>query len=79
VALPGGFGTLDEIAEVITWSQLGFHRKRCGFLDVAGFFGPLLRFFDHAQQEGFASPDQRRVLVIDDDPARLIDRIFPAD
>ena len=79
VALPGGFGTLDEIAEVITWSQLGFHRKPCGFFDVAGFFGPLLRFFDHVQEEGFTAPDQRRVLVIDDDPARLVDRMFPAD
>jgi hypothetical protein len=76
VALPGGFGTLDEIAEVITWSQLGLHRKPCGFLDVAGFFGPLLRFFDHAQGEGFTAPEQRRALVIDDDPARLLDRLF---
>ena len=79
VALPGGFGTLDEIAEVITWSQLGFHRKPCGFFDVAGFFGPLLRFFDHVQEEGFTTSDQRRVLVVDDDPARLIDRMFTVD
>ena len=75
VALPGGFGTLDETAEILTWRQLGLHDKPCGLLDVAGFFSPLLRFFDHAVDEGFIAAKQRGMLVADDDPARLIDRL----
>jgi uncharacterized protein (TIGR00730 family) len=75
VALPGGFGTLDETAEILTWRQLGLHDKPCGLLDIAGFFTPLLRFFDHAVDEGFIAAKQRGMLVADDDPARLIDRL----
>jgi uncharacterized protein (TIGR00730 family) len=75
VALPGGFGTLDETAEVLTWRQLGLHDKPCGLLDVGGFFAPLLRFFDHAVDEGFVVAEQRRMLIADEDPARLIDRL----
>jgi uncharacterized protein (TIGR00730 family) len=78
VALPGGFGTLDETAEVLTWRQLGLHGKPCGLLDVAGFFAPLLRFFDHAVDEGFVAAEQRRLLITDDDPARLLDRLIAA-
>ena len=75
VALPGGFGTLDETAEMLTWRQLGLHDKACGLLNVAGFFTPLLRFFDHAVEEGFIVDEQRRTLIADDDPARLLDRL----
>ena len=75
VALPGGFGTLDETAEVLTWRQLGLHQKPCGLLDVAGFYAPLLRFFDHAVDEGFVAAEQRRRLIADADPARLLDRL----
>lgn len=75
VALPGGFGTLDETAEVLTWRQLGLHAKPCGLLDVAGFYAPLLRFFDHAVDEGFIALEQRRLLIADEDPARLLDRL----
>jgi uncharacterized protein (TIGR00730 family) len=75
VALPGGFGTLDETAEILTWRQLGLHAKPCGLLDVADFFAPLLRFFDHAVDEGFVAVEQRRMLIADDDPGRLIDRL----
>ena len=78
VAMPGGFGTLDETAEVLTWRQLGLHTKPCGLLDVADFFAPLLRFFDHAVGEGFIAVKQRRMLIADDDPARLIDRLAAA-
>jgi uncharacterized protein (TIGR00730 family) len=78
VVLPGGFGTLDETAEVLTWRQLGLHDKPCGLLDVADFFAPLLRFFDHAVDEGFVAVDQRRLLIVDDDPGRLIDRLVAA-
>ena len=53
VALPGGIGTFDEVLEVLTWSQLGLHRKGVGFLDVAGYYTPLLRFFQQAVAAGF--------------------------
>ena len=75
VALPGGFGTLEETAEVLTWRQLGLHDKPCGLLNVADFFAPLLRFFDQAVEEGFIVDKQRRMLIADDDPARLLDRL----
>jgi uncharacterized protein (TIGR00730 family) len=75
VALPGGFGTLDETAEVLTWRQLGLIDKPCGLLEVAGFFAPLLRFFDHAVEEGFVGVEQRRMFIVDEDPARLLDRL----
>ena len=75
VALPGGFGTLDEFAEILTWTQLGFQRKPCGLLNVAGFFDPLLTFFDHAAAEGFVRPGHRRLVTVDTDPARLFDTL----
>lgn len=78
VALPGGFGTLDETAEILTWRQLGLHDKPCGLLEVAGFFEPLLRFFDRAVDEGFIGVEQRRLLIADDAPARLLDRLVAA-
>lgn len=53
VALPGGFGTIEEVVEILTWSQLGLHRKGVGFLDVAGYYTPLLRFFQQAVAAGF--------------------------
>jgi uncharacterized protein (TIGR00730 family) len=74
VALPGGFGTFEEFCEVLTWSQLGFHPKPCGLLNVAGYYAPLLALFDHAVEEGFI-PAQHRALVMEDtDPGRLLDR-----
>jgi hypothetical protein len=75
VALPGGFGTVEELVEVLTWSQLGLHAKPCALLDVAGYYGPLVRFFDHAVTEGFLREQHRAMLVVDDDPARLLDRL----
>jgi uncharacterized protein (TIGR00730 family) len=75
VALPGGYGTLDELAEVLTWSQLGLHAKPLGLLDVAGFFRPLLEFFDHASEEGFLKAEHRDLVLVDTDPARLLDRM----
>ncbi len=62
IALPGGFGTLEELFEVVTWSQLGYHRKPVGLLDVAGFYGPLLAFLDHATDLGFIRPAYRPIL-----------------
>jgi uncharacterized protein (TIGR00730 family) len=75
VMLPGGFGTLDEFFEVLTWTQLGIHAKPCGILDVAGYFDPLRALFDGAVAGGFVRPAHRDMVIIDSDPARLLDRL----
>lgn len=75
VALPGGFGTLDELFEGVTWGQIGLHNKPIGLLNVEGFFDPLLRYIDHCVAEGFIRPYHRALLLVDDDPARLLDRL----
>jgi uncharacterized protein (TIGR00730 family) len=77
VALPGGFGTLDELCEVVTWSQLGLHPvpKPCGLLDVAGFFAPLVALFDGAVAEGFVRAEHRDLVLVDDEPAALLDAL----
>jgi uncharacterized protein (TIGR00730 family) len=76
IALPGGFGTLDELFEAITWSQLGIHTKPIGLLNVDGFFDPLLAFIDHGVAEGFIRPQHRRLVeVVDTDPVALLDRL----
>jgi hypothetical protein len=73
LAMPGGFGTFEEFCEVVTWTQLGLHRKRCGLLNVAGFYDPLLAQFDRAVADGFLKPSGRALVVSDDQPARLLD------
>jgi uncharacterized protein (TIGR00730 family) len=75
IALPGGLGTFEELFEVVTWSQLGFHRKNVGLLDVAGFFDPLVRMIDHAIQEGFIQPAHRDLIVVEERPDALLDRL----
>ena len=75
VALPGGFGTGDELFEILTWSQLGLHAKPVGVLNVAGYFDPLLRWLDHAVNEGFIRPQHRGLLLEADDPDRLLDML----
>jgi len=75
IALPGGFGTFEEFCEVITWTQLGLHRKRCGLVNVLGFYDPLLALFDRATAEGFIRPDNRAIVLSDADPAALIRRL----
>lgn len=62
IALPGGYGTLEELFEVVTWAQIGYHQKPVGILDVAGFYAPLLRFLDHAETTGFIRPVYRPIL-----------------
>lgn len=78
VALPGGIGTLEELFEVWTWRQIGYHDKPIGVLDVGGYFGPLLAFMDRCVAEGFLDARQRAVPIVDDDPARLLARLREA-
>ncbi|BDG08182.1 LOG family protein [Anaeromyxobacter paludicola] len=73
VALPGGFGTLEEFAEILTWAQLGLHQKPFGLLDVEGYYRPLTSFFDHAVEEGFVGRAQRDRVAVAADPAALLD------
>ncbi len=77
VTLPGGFGTLDELSDVATWSQLQLHRcpKRCGLVNVDGFFDPLLAYLDRAVEEGFLKPVHRLLIVDEPEPEALIDRL----
>jgi uncharacterized protein (TIGR00730 family) len=63
VALPGGMGTFEELFEILTWAQLGFHEKPSGLLDVGGYFAPLLELLDHAVSEGFVRPRHRALLL----------------
>lgn len=79
VAMPGGVGTFEEFFEAVTWTQLGVHRKPCGLLNVAGFYTPLALFIDQAVTEGFIKPVHRAVIVVDDDPARLLDSLSSMD
>ena len=76
VALPGGFGTLDELFEVLTWQQLGLHQKPIGLLDVDGYFTPLVHFLDHASETGFLAPRERARLHLAADPDALLDQVL---
>jgi uncharacterized protein (TIGR00730 family) len=73
VALPGGLGTLEELFEVWTWGMLGLHAKPYGVLDTGGYYGPLVRFLDHARDEEFIRPAQRAMLSVRATPADLLD------
>jgi uncharacterized protein (TIGR00730 family) len=75
VALPGGLGTLDELLEAATWTQLGIHAKPCGLLNVGGYWDSLLAQLDRAGEDGFLRADHRRVLLVDTDPVALLRRL----
>ena len=75
IALPGGWGTWEELFEVLTWAQLGLHRKPCGLLNVGGYFDGLLTFMTHAVEEGFVRPQQHAMLQVATTPAELLDRM----
>jgi len=75
VALPGGLGTLEEIAEALTWVQLGIHAKPCAFLDVDGFYAPFVRFLDHMVEEGFVLEDRRAAIWVESEPEALVARL----
>lgn len=74
ITLPGGIGTLEEFFEVLTWSQLGYHKKPCGLLDVSGYFSKLAEFLDHVVEEGFLAPDHRRMVLTANNSADLLSR-----
>ena len=76
IALPGGFGTWEEFCEVLTWSQLGLHRKACGLLNVNDYYGPLIAMADRAVAEGFLRDVHRNLMLSDDDAARLVDKLI---
>jgi uncharacterized protein (TIGR00730 family) len=75
IALPGGFGTLDEFCEILTWAQLGLHKKPCGLLNVEGYFDPLLALFDRAVDDGFLHSKHRSMLITAGDPERLLEEM----
>jgi uncharacterized protein (TIGR00730 family) len=75
IALPGGFGTFEEFCEAVTWTQLGLHQKRCGLLNVAGFYDPLLALFDRAVADGFLKPENRAIVAAEAEPSALLDRL----
>jgi uncharacterized protein (TIGR00730 family) len=75
VAMPGGFGTFEEFCEVITWTQLGLHRKPCGLLNVCGFYDPLIEQFDRGVAEGFIKQGNRQIVVAHADPGVLLDAL----
>ena len=75
VAMPGGWGTLDELFEILTWAQLGLHRKPCAVLNIRGYFDPLLAFLDHSVREGFVRAEHRGMLLVARAPGELLDRL----
>jgi uncharacterized protein (TIGR00730 family) len=76
VSLPGGLGTLEEMFEVLTWAQLGFHEKPCGILNVAGFYDQLLSFLDNATEQQFMHESHRQLLMADTDPTALLKKLL---
>ena len=75
IALPGGWGTLDEFFEILTWAQLGLHCKPCGVLNVQGYFDRLLSFLDHSVEQGFVRREYGALLAVSDDPSTLLDAL----
>lgn len=74
IALPGGLGTFEEIFEVLTWAQLGFHKKPCGLLNVLGYYDHLSAFLDHSVDQGFVNMASRSMLMAESDPGVMLDR-----
>jgi len=75
IAMPGGMGTLEEFFEALTWTQLGLHDKGCGILNVEGYFDPLVAFLDGAAEQRFIRPEHHEMVLVDDDPERLLERL----
>ena len=75
IALPGGYGTLEEFAEVVTWSQLGIQIKACALLNTGGYWDNLLKFLDHAVEEDFVRPENRALIVVGSTPEEVLEKI----
>ena len=75
IAMPGGFGTFDELFEILTWAQLGMHQKPIGLLNVAGFYDPMVAFLDHVVREGFVGEDNMRLFLMRETGAELLDAL----
>lgn len=74
IALPGGIGTLEEFFEVLSWAQLGIHRKPCGLLNAGGYYNRLIEFLDHAVEHDFLKPKHRSLLILADEPPEILSR-----
>jgi uncharacterized protein (TIGR00730 family) len=75
IALPGGFGTLEELTELLTWAQIGLHSKPCGLINVDGYFDLLLSFFDNTVSKGFMKREHREMLLVSEEPDDLLNQI----
>ena len=75
IALPGGYGTLEELCEAITWSQLGIQQKPCGLLNIEKYWDGLLAVLDHAVDEGFVRPENSRLVLVAQTPERMLERL----
>jgi uncharacterized protein (TIGR00730 family) len=75
IAMPGGIGTMEEFFEVLSWAQLGIHEKPCALLNVCGYYDPLIQFLDRAVADDFIKPKHRALLIVESEPAELLDRI----
>ena len=75
IAMPGGIGTMEEFFEVFSWAQLGLHEKPCALLNVCGYYDPLIQFLDQAVADDFIKPKHRALLIVEHEPARLLDRM----
>lgn len=76
IALPGGIGTLEELAEIYTWRQLEYHKKNIGLLNINGFWNPIISWLDKATEDGFISKKARDILIVEDDIEKLLDRLM---
>lgn len=74
IALPGGIGTMEEFFEVLSWAQLGIHRKPCGLLNTGGYYNRLIEFLDHAVEHDFLKPKHRSLLILADEPPEILSR-----
>jgi uncharacterized protein (TIGR00730 family) len=76
IALPGGVGTLEEITEVMTWAQIGYHAKPCAFLNVNGYYDHFIAFFDHMQEQGFLYKSLQEQAIVEGEVEELIGKLF---